>query len=502
MKRGKRALKNSLIILLYQVITMACGFVLPKLILSQWGSNYNGLVSSITQFLSCIALLKSGITGVSQASLYKPLAENDTEKISGIIKATENFMRKISGVFCILLVFFSAVYPLFVRDDGFGYFFTFTLVLILGISTIFQYYFGITNQILLAADQKLYVYYVLQTISVIANTVVAATLINLGCGIRIVKLASALVFAVTPIMMHLYVRTRYKLIKDAPPDNTAINQRWDAFAHSVSEFIHSNTDVIVLTAFTNMKLVSVYSVYLLVLRGVKMIEMTFISGVEAAFGNMIAKKETDLLKQNFVGYETMIFLTSTVLYTCTAILMPSFISIYTKGIHDINYIRPSFACIICAAELLYCLRFPYNIVVHASGYFKETKKYAIGEAALNIIISVALVPFLGLSGIAIGTLVAMAFRTVAYVHFTNINIIKGVGKGFYLKLIAFGGISFVSFIISNMIPLPRCNTYFDWILLAVAVFLSVVLLSVCVSFIFFRSTFKYTAKKILHILKK
>lgn len=502
MKRGKRALKNSLIILIYQVITLACGFILPKLILTRWGSDYNGLVSSVTQFLSCVSLLKSGITGVSQAALYKPLAENDMSKISGIMKATENFMRKISGLFCVLLVAFATIFPLFVNDDGFGYFFTFTLVLILGISTMFQYYFGITNQILLAADQKLYVYYALQIFTVIANTVAATILINTGYEIRIVKLASAIIFTVTPIMLNVYVRKKYKLIKDVVPDDSAIKQRWNAFAHSVSEFIHTNTDVIVLTVFTNMKEVSVYSVYTLVIRGIKMIEMTFVSGVEAAFGNMIAKKETDSLKRNFAGYETMIFLTSTVLYTCTAILLPSFISVYTKNINDASYIRSVFACLICGAELVFCIRFPYNIVVHASGYFKQTKKYAITEAALNIIISVVLVNFLGLSGVAIGTLVAMVFRTVAYVHFTDVNILKGVEKTFYAKLAAYMSAGIVSFVLAHIIPIPSCNTYFEWILFALAVFCTVALLTVGVSLLFFRNTMEYTAKKILRILKK
>ena len=60
-----------------QVVTIVCGFILPKVILNTFGSEVNGLVSSLTQVLSYINLLEGGISGVIQAALYKPIIENN-----------------------------------------------------------------------------------------------------------------------------------------------------------------------------------------------------------------------------------------------------------------------------------------------------------------------------------------------------------------------------------------------------------------------------------------
>ena len=87
--RTKKALLNSAMALLLELVTVICGFILPRLILETFGSTYNGITSSITQFLSYIALLKAGIGGVTRASLYKPLQDKDTDAVSAIVKATE-----------------------------------------------------------------------------------------------------------------------------------------------------------------------------------------------------------------------------------------------------------------------------------------------------------------------------------------------------------------------------------------------------------------------------
>ena len=80
---------------------LVCNFILPRQILSHFGSNTNGLITSISQFLGFIALTEMGITAVVQASLYGPLARNDKEEVSWIVKATKNiFDNPNSFLYC------------------------------------------------------------------------------------------------------------------------------------------------------------------------------------------------------------------------------------------------------------------------------------------------------------------------------------------------------------------------------------------------------------------
>ena len=73
MKIKSVALLNTIANIILQIVTIISGFILPKIILSCFGSEVNGLVSSISQFLSYINLLEGGVMGVIMANLYKQL---------------------------------------------------------------------------------------------------------------------------------------------------------------------------------------------------------------------------------------------------------------------------------------------------------------------------------------------------------------------------------------------------------------------------------------------
>ena len=420
--RSKKTAMNSIMALIAQMVSIICGFILPRLILSHFGSSYNGITSSITQFISCVVLLRAGIGSVTRAALYKPLSEHNVQEISGIVNATEQYMKRIAMIFAGALVVFAIVYPYIVSEE-FEWFFSFSLVLILGISTFAQNYFGITYQMLIQADQKQYIYSALTIVTTIINTIVASILIELGCSIHIVKLGSAIVFALNPIALNLYVKRKYCIDKNVAPNNNAISQRWDAFAQQAAAFVNNNTDVMVLTIFSNMKEVSVYTVYYLVANGLYKVEYTICESIEAAFGNMIAKGEKQVLDENVKLVEFLMYFTAAFLFICGGILIVPFAEIYTKNILDVSYSRPVFGALICINQFLACVRLPYQMLVEASGHFKQTRNGAIFEAVMNIVVSVLLVIKLGLIGVAIGTTCALTFRTMQYAFYSSKHIL-------------------------------------------------------------------------------
>lgn len=485
-----------------QVVSIVCAFILPRLILVSFGSNYNGIINSVNQFLSCVTLLRAGIGGVTRAALYKPLAEKNNKKVSAIIRATEIFMRKIALIFVLFLLIFAAVYPLFVKEQ-FDWFFTASLVVVLGISTVSQYFFGITYQMLLQADQKLYVYNFVQIIGTIANTIAAVILINAGCEIRIVKLASAVVFGITPIALFYYVKRNYKLDRNIAPDNSTIKQRWDAFAHQVAAFVNTNTDLMVLTVFSNLYQVSVYSVYNLVISGVKQLVTTCSSAIEAMLGDTIAKESTVQLNAKVNAYEWVLNVISCIALICSAMLIVPFVMIYTQGVSDTNYEQPIFAYLLCFATFMSCIRLPYQNLVEASGHFKETRNGAIGEAIINIVVSVMFVKKWGCVGVAIGTIVAMTVRTIQYAEYASKFILFRSSK-IYLKRFI---VSFISIAVTMTMfyvfnlgdVLVKATTYTEWILHAIVVFLVVSIVVVLINAIFYNTE---TRKGIKILLKR
>ena len=208
--RKKSLALTTIFSLIYQVVVVICGIILPKLYMKYFGSELNGLVTSITQFLGFITLLEAGVGNVVQSSLYRPLAQKDDAEISKIIISSNRFFRKIALILAVYVAGLMVFYP-FLVSNQYDWVFTATLILIISISSFAQYFFGISYQMLLNADQKGYVRLVLQIVTLILNTVVCGILMSLGFSIHIVKLSTAAIFILRPLGMNLYVKRHFNL---------------------------------------------------------------------------------------------------------------------------------------------------------------------------------------------------------------------------------------------------------------------------------------------------
>jgi len=156
MNRNKKLLLNSATSVIYQVLTVICGFILPRLYLSHYGSEVNGLITSIAQFLGFISLAELGVGAVVQSALYKPLADKNNDEISRIVLSAKRFYRKIAIFLVVYVIALVIIYPK-ITSSSFDYWFIVSLLLIISISTFMQYFISMPYRLLLNADQVGYV---------------------------------------------------------------------------------------------------------------------------------------------------------------------------------------------------------------------------------------------------------------------------------------------------------------------------------------------------------
>lgn len=483
--RTQKAFLNVATSIAGEFVSLACGLILPRLILTNYGSAYNGITQSISQFISYISLMKAGIGGATAVALYKPLAENDNLKISEVLAATEEFMRKIAMLFAAFVVVFACVYPLLVSEE-FGWLFTASLVLIISLSTFGQYYFGFTYQMLLSADQKDYITTCLNIVTTIVNTILSVILIRGNFSIHVIKLGSSIAHLITPLSLYFYVRKKYKLVKGVKPNKDLIPQRWDATAHEVASFINNNTDVVLLTLFTNMSEISVYTVYHYVISNLKKIVTQVTVGFGAAFGDMYARNEIDLMHQNLGIFELIIYSFTSVLYSVALVMILPFVIIYTEGVTDIEYVRPYFALVTILASVFNCFRIPYRVIVINVGHYKQTKNGAIFEAVLNIAISIICSIRYGLIGVAIGTLCAMVFRTLQYAIYLSQNIMYRDIRYFIKHVCLTFAILVAVYLISKLYIPVVVSGWFSWAVYAAVTTIIAVILTVATDYLFYK----------------
>lgn len=498
--RTQKAIINTIVSAGYEVISLVVGLVVPRLILSNFGSAYNGITHSISQFISYIAIMKAGIGAATRAALYKPLAEHNEEEISGIIAATQKFMRKVSLIFGVFVIVFACVYPLWVND--FDWLFTSSLIVIISISTFAEYYFGFTYEMLIIADQKEYISSFISALVVILNGIASVILINSGCSIHVVKIASTIISSIKPVFLHFYCRKKYNINRFAKPADNMISQRWDAFAHEIAGFVRTNSDIVILTFFSNLLEISVYTVYHYVTENLKKVLTIMTSSFAGAFGNMYAKEEKEIMNENFGIYELIVYSVVSVFYSVTLVMIVPFVMLYTKGVNDVNYSRPLFAMVLTLGSAFECYRLPYKTMIKVAGHFKQTRNGAILEAAVNIAVSCIGVIFFGLVAVALGTLCAMILRTCEFAYYNSRNIMHRDLKYFISHLLV-SLLIMLAVVSVSRLYMPADFTIVSWILYASVTTVLAVALTVFTDLIFYKTDFLNLFRKLRHnIMRK
>ena len=498
----KRLFLNTTMPLVYQIIAVICGFILPGLIIGEYGTDVNGLVASINQFLQIVAFLEFGLGPVVQANLYKPLVNKDNEMISKIWVSANKFFRNVAFILIAYSLILMVIFPLIV-ETSVDYFSTSFLIFSMSINMFSQYYFGIVNRLLLNADQKSYIQYLTVTIALIFNTIFCAILIKLHFSIQLVKFISSLIFLLQPIYLYIYVKKHYKIDKKIKYTEEPIKQKWNGIAQHISTVILDSTDIIILSIFSTLESVSVYNVYHMVVYGIRRAFYSTTKGIEAVFGNLIATNDTQKLISFFNKVEWTFHNIVIIIFGCTATLIIPFVTVYTVKFTDANYIEPLFALLLVIAHGMHCLRLPYHTLILSAGHFKQTQSNYIIGTVLNIVISLVMVYKFGLIGVAIGTLVAMTYQTIGMIIYDNNNIIKGRIFIIIKQVISDVLIIFISIILFKISNISLNNiTYLDWIIMSLKTLLIWFISFLFVNFLLYRRELIRFFKKIVNKISK
>ena len=481
----KKLKLNTVTSLVFEVVSIACGFVLPRLIMGEYGSSINGLVNSITQFIGIISFLELGVGKVVQSALYKPLVDKDKEQISRVMVSAAKFFKHIAQIMLGYITVLILIYP-FISRGQFTWSYSATLIAAMSISSLAQYYFGIVNSLLLKADQKGYIQYTAQTVTLILNTIACVILIRIGVSIHIIKLTTSIIFLLRPIYLAYYVRRNYDINYKISYESEPIKQKWNGMAQHVAYVVLNNTDTIVLTVLGTFSDVSIYAAYHLVVYGVKRMFASMMNGVEAYLGNLWARMEEEKLQNAFGWTEWIVHTAVVYVFGCTGFLIVPFIQCYTKGVTDANYIQPLFAGLLVAAHACHCLRLPYNLMIFAAGHYKETQSNYIIATIVNVVISVVFVGIWGLIGVAIGTLVSMLYQTIWMAFYNAKNLVKRP-ISMFVKQCFVDLMIIVAFIIVPFAKKLEVISYTNWIILAAKTAFAFVLISFSINYIFYHT---------------
>ena len=469
--RTINALKNVITNLLLQIVVAVSGILIPQFFIAIYGSEVNGLVASITQFITYMGLVEAGIGAAGMVALFKPLALDDKDDVNSIVSAARKFYLQSGMLFLALVIALICVYPYIVQTEINNQSFVRMMVFVLSINGIIDYFFLGKYRVLLNADQKMYIISLAQIIGTVIVTILSIILMKMNCSALLVKSIAAGVYVFRSILVAGYVKWKYKWINfHAIPNTSAFSQRWAALTHQIVGMIVNNTDIVLLTVLLSKAAliqVSIYSVYNMVGYALTSALNSITNSLGAGFGEIISKGEIVKVKETYSTYEYLFYILIFAAYTCMITLLHPFMRLYSLSFSDAAlYVDWKLVILFTIAGVFQTMRLPGLTLITAAGHYKQTQFRAIIEAAINLTVSVGLIFHFEIIGVLIGTCASYAYRTIDVILYSARNFAPGTLRKTAGRIarngLASSGVAWIGIrFITNQI-----NTWLDWILCA------------------------------------
>lgn len=411
MGRTRQFVQNSLVTAVLQAVTMLSGFVVPRVMLSFYGSEINGLVTSVTQFIACFNLVEAGISAAAIYSLYEPLARRDVRAINGVIVAARNFYNKTGYIFVSLTLGFACLYPFIVSTEALSRLEVGALVLIMGVNGALEFFTLAKYRVLLTADQKTWVISFASIIAILLNVALITGMAVGGFSVVAARFVALFSIFVRTVYLYVYCRRHYGFMDfSETPNDRALSRRWDALYLQILGVIHGSAPILLATFLTDLKTVSVFAIYNLVAMGLQGVLGIFTSGLAASFGDVIARKQTKVLQEAITEFEFGYNMLIGAVYSISGVLIVPFVLLFTSGVYDANYNAPLLGGLLMLNGWLYNLKTPQGMLVVSAGLYRENRWQVTMQGALELIGGGVLGYFYGIYGILAGMIISNIYR--------------------------------------------------------------------------------------------
>ena len=411
MGKSKRVISNLIITTFSQIIILATGLILPRIVLVFWGSEYNGFISSVTTIMQYLSLLEAGISVSTIQALYKSIGSGDDEQTSIVVNSSQYYYKKVSVVYAVAVLAIAFIYPIFL-DSSIPYWEMFFVIFLQGLCGVINFAFRAALQQLLNAEGQ---YYVVALVNLLTNILTCcAKIISIMIfnSLIIMQVFGVIIMIVQVLIYGLYFKKKFHWInRDAGIDMSLLENRKYYIIQQIAGLVFHSTDTFLLSVFCGLKVASVYTVYNLVYGA-----LVTLIGIVRNSTNFVLGQTYHESKEKF----TKIYKTYTsfqmsfggVLASCSILLIIGFITIYTSDINDINYINYFAAILFSLNLMLDCSRGACLVGTNVAGMAPQTTWRYIVEALINIFVSLALVKNLGINGVLLGTFISGVWRSV------------------------------------------------------------------------------------------
>lgn len=491
MSRTTNAIKNTSFGLLGKILNLIFAFLSRTLFIYVLGSTYLGVNGLYTEILSLLSFAELGFGSAMTFALYRPVAENNIEKIIKLL----DFYKIVYRIIALVISFFGLVLLPFLQYIVNGadwltltelrvYFLIFLFNTVVGYFVTYKFAY-------LNALQKNYINTNIDTIINTTSYCAQMIAILFFKSFLIYLLANSITLTISRLLISIYLNRKYPILKEKPKEPLSYEEKKPIFkevkglmVHQFSSVAVHSTDNILISMISGLGVVAVgyISNYNMLMNSVLAFVTILFNSVISGFGNLVATSTVENYYKVFKEINFLNFWIYGFCSVCFWILIPPFITLWIGADKLIDNISFTLIIINC---YLQGQSASFNNARIAKGNFGKDKFWALAQAIVNLFVSLIAGHYLGLVGIYIGTVVSRLVYVIFRPYSTYYFLFNKSSIEYYKKFIDYFIAVIVAAIISKLITFNLLNSVslFNFIIAAFIVFVTV---NVCFFVIFFR----------------
>lgn len=437
MNKTRNSLLSSITSVLFTFINGLCNLVVTRKVIEVYGSDFNGLNSTATQFINVLLIIEGGFAIAANVALFKPLSSKDEDGVIKIFRATDIKFRKIASIFSIAGILTSVVFT-YTINSSLPIIIRFAVFLMLVSSTSFSLLYATKYKILFQSDQKEYVINIVSIITYSLTYILMYIQIILGRHMLLLRLNVMLFAILNSLIVGVLCKKKYPYIlkKNAEPDFASIKGTGDVFVQKIIGVVYYAAPIVAISTMVSTMAASVYAVYNTVFTLIRSAENSIINAPRMSLGRLAAEEGTnsDRFKDVYNQYEFCMFFSISLMLSVATVLIMPFVSIYSKSFVDINYYNWKMAIIMTLICFIECIHIPSGNLINMSGRFREGRNIQIAAGIVLILSLFVGGRIFGIDGILIAVLLTACVLAVLEIGYIRFRVVKNDNFTFFRNL--------------------------------------------------------------------
>ena len=411
-ERVHRSVMNIKVGMFFYVLSLFLAFFSRKVFLDCLGAEFIGLTGMLMNIMSFLSVAELGIGTSIVYFLYKPLQEDNHQKINEVMSMLAFLYRCIGFIIGAGGLIISLFFPWWFGHLGTGlplvYFAFFSFLATSMVGYIFNY-----RQLLVGANQRQYVvnayFQTIALVQSIVQIILAYYYRNLYLWVVV-----GLVFTIIGCIVFNYrIRKEYPWLRISLKEGKAnlkkhpevLKKTRQIFVQRIKNFILYRSDEILVGMFVSVIQVAFYGNYTIITSKLNFLVNILSDGMNAGIGNLVAEGNDKNTMKVFWELTAIRFLIVGIVVFGLLLFLQPFIVCWFGAQYRLSDL---IVYLLVFNIFIFLSRGVVEMFISAHGLFSDVWA-AWAELFVNLAVTLCLAPFYGIVGILLGKIISVFF---------------------------------------------------------------------------------------------